>query len=200
MAKGPRNEEIVSFSFCTAVTSVEPRPWYRTVTASYPFISDSSRQKYKDAAKLPCDTSSSPRKRKSNRNKGLSFPYPKGNMASELTLLTFTTVVESVRLFLGKKGNLTEQSTTVLLSMLLTVPSALSSFYFLLWQTYVLRLDMRLRSKPNLRMCPLERSAVPPPRYSGKIDIWVLQGAPGLVFPCSKLHFRSSVREDKNTM
>lgn len=76
--------------------------------------------------------------------KGLSFPYPKGNMASELTLLAFTTIVESVRLFLGKKGNLTERSTSVLLSILLTVPSSLSAFYFLLWQTYVLRLDVVL--------------------------------------------------------
>ncbi|EEC18715.1 transmembrane protein, putative [Ixodes scapularis] len=76
--------------------------------------------------------------------KGMSLPYPKGNMASEVCLLTFTTVVESVRLSLGKRGNLTERSPCVLLSLLLTVPAALSSVYFLLWQTYVLRLDVVL--------------------------------------------------------
>lgn len=32
----------------------------------------------------------------------------------------------------------------MLLSLLLTVPAALSSVYFLLWQTYVLRLDVVL--------------------------------------------------------
>ncbi|KAH7933447.1 hypothetical protein HPB49_012568 [Dermacentor silvarum] len=57
--------------------------------------------------------------------KGLSFPYPSGNMASEVCLLAFLTVIESVRVSL----------------VVLTVPSILGALYFLLWQTYVLRLD-----------------------------------------------------------
>lgn len=74
----------------------------------------------------------------------MSFPYPRGNMATEVCLLTFTTVVESVRLSLGKRGNLTERGPCVLLSLLLTVPAALSAIYFLRWQTYVLRIDVIL--------------------------------------------------------
>ncbi|XP_077528878.1 transmembrane protein 216-like isoform X2 [Haemaphysalis longicornis] len=37
--------------------------------------------------------------------KGLSFPYPSGNMASEVCLLAFLTVVENVRLTLASVGN-----------------------------------------------------------------------------------------------
>ncbi|XP_070383034.1 transmembrane protein 216-like [Dermacentor albipictus] len=73
--------------------------------------------------------------------KGLSFPYPSGNMASEVCLLAFLTVIESVRISLGKRGNLTERSPCLALSVVLTVPSVLGALYFLLWQTYVLRLD-----------------------------------------------------------
>ncbi|XP_037525494.2 transmembrane protein 80 [Rhipicephalus sanguineus] len=62
-------------------------------------------------------------------------------MASEVCLLAFLTVVESVRISLGKRGNLTERSPCLALSVVLTVPSVLGALYFLLWQTYVLRLD-----------------------------------------------------------
>ncbi|KAK8756574.1 hypothetical protein V5799_000728 [Amblyomma americanum] len=61
-------------------------------------------------------------------------------MASELCLLAFLTVVESVRLSLGKRGNLVG-GPCLALSLLLSVPSVLGALYFLLWQTYVLRLD-----------------------------------------------------------
>lgn len=76
--------------------------------------------------------------------KGLSFPYPSGNMASEVCLLAFLTVVENVRLTLGKRGNLTERSPCLVLSLVLTVPAVLGAVYFLVWQTYVLRLDLVL--------------------------------------------------------
>ncbi|KAH9379779.1 hypothetical protein HPB48_020421 [Haemaphysalis longicornis] len=76
--------------------------------------------------------------------KRLSFPYPSGNMASEVCLLAFLTVVENVRLTLGKRGNLTERSPCLVLSLVLTVPAVLGAVYFLVWQTYVLRLDLVL--------------------------------------------------------
>lgn len=76
--------------------------------------------------------------------KGLSFPYPSGNMASEVCLLAFLTVIENVRLTLGKRGNLTERSPCLVLSLVLTVPAVLGAVYFLVWQTYVLRLDLVL--------------------------------------------------------
>lgn len=81
--------------------------------------------------------------------KGLSLPYPSGNMASELCLLAFLTVVESVRLSLGKRGNLVG-GPCLALSLLLSVPSALGALYFLLWQTYVLRLDWLLAAAQAL--------------------------------------------------
>ncbi|XP_067123131.1 transmembrane protein 216-like [Centruroides vittatus] len=76
--------------------------------------------------------------------KGVVFPYPKGYLASEIVLLFLTAILEYCRLFLGKKGNLTETSYSVILSILLTVPAILGVVHFLEWQTYVLKLDVIL--------------------------------------------------------
>lgn len=78
--------------------------------------------------------------------KGETLPYPRRNLASEIVLLIALLIVECIRNFFGQKGNLTEQMSSVVVSLVLTVPCLLTVIYFLLWQTYVLRLDIILSS------------------------------------------------------
>ena len=44
----------------------------------------------------------------------------------------------------GQKGNLTERTIGVILSLLFTLPSLFGVLYLLLWQTYVLRAEVIL--------------------------------------------------------
>merc|ERR1711915_501067 len=66
------------------------------------------------------------------------LPYPKGNIVAEVFLMLFLVGTESVRIFMGKKGNLIEQIMPLALSIIFTAPSVLAVLYLLLWQTYVL--------------------------------------------------------------
>ena len=70
------------------------------------------------------------------------LPYPPVNLASELALLVLLAAAEAARLFLSRRGNLTQRVLPLLLAALLAVPSSLAVCYFLLWQTYVLRLEL----------------------------------------------------------
>ena len=72
------------------------------------------------------------------------LPYPAVNLASELALLLLLAGAEAARLFLSRRGNLTQRVLPLLLAAVLAVPSALAVCYFLLWQTYVLRLELVL--------------------------------------------------------
>ncbi|GFR00880.1 uncharacterized protein TNCT_457341 [Trichonephila clavata] len=74
------------------------------------------------------------------------FVYPSGNLLFEIALLLFLFGIESMRNFLGKKGNLTERLLSVVLSLLLTVPVACGICYFLWFQTYVLKIDIIMSS------------------------------------------------------
>ncbi|GBN01454.1 hypothetical protein AVEN_259010-1 [Araneus ventricosus] len=74
--------------------------------------------------------------------KKIFFVYPTGNLLFEIALLVFLFGIESVRNFLGKKGNLTERLLSVVLSLLLTIPVACGICYFLWFQTYVLKVDL----------------------------------------------------------
>lgn len=47
-------------------------------------------------------------------------------------------------LFLAQKGNLTERIVGVVISILLSIPAVLGALYLILWQTYVLRVDVIL--------------------------------------------------------
>lgn len=69
------------------------------------------------------------------------YLYPIGNFLSEFFLLFILTGIESIRIFIGKKGNLTERPFSIILSLLLTVPVTSGVLYFFWWQTYVLMLD-----------------------------------------------------------
>ncbi|XP_023988873.1 transmembrane protein 216 isoform X2 [Physeter macrocephalus] len=49
--------------------------------------------------------------------------------------------IEVIRLFFGTKGNLCQRKMPLGISMALTFPSAMMASYYLLLQTYVLRLE-----------------------------------------------------------
>ena len=74
------------------------------------------------------------------------LPYPRGNIVAEVFLMTFFVGTESVRIFMGKKGNLMEQIMPLALSIVFAAPSVLALLYLLLWQTYVLRIEVVLIS------------------------------------------------------
>merc|ERR1712062_902862 len=59
--------------------------------------------------------------------KYIVLPFPHGTLASELILLTFLTLLESIRLFVA-----------------LYVPGILGVLYFLIWQAYILRIELIL--------------------------------------------------------
>lgn len=44
----------------------------------------------------------------------------------------------------AQKGNLTERIVGVVISILLSIPAVLGALYLILWQTYVLRVDVIL--------------------------------------------------------
>nr|CAB3267072.1 transmembrane protein 216-like [Phallusia mammillata] len=70
--------------------------------------------------------------------------YPSQTLGIDLGLLFVLTFLEMLRLFVGCKGNLTERTLTSLFSVFLLAVSAALVVYFLLWQTFVLRIDLVL--------------------------------------------------------
>jgi len=74
--------------------------------------------------------------------KTLTLPYPTGNIVSEVFLLVFFALIEYGRIESGERGNLTEKLSYVLASLVLQVPSCVVLVYWLLWQTYVLRVEV----------------------------------------------------------
>merc|ERR1711972_905400 len=74
--------------------------------------------------------------------KAILLPYPTGVLFSEVLFVLLLAVVEAARLLSGWKGNLTESPGSVGVSLALVVPSVLGVLYLLLWQSYVLRLEV----------------------------------------------------------
>ncbi|XP_056382989.1 transmembrane protein 80 isoform X2 [Hyla sarda] len=70
------------------------------------------------------------------------FSYPDSNLALDLGLLFFMAILESVRLYLGTMGNLTEGELPLGSSLFFTVGNVMLSVYFLIWETYILRADV----------------------------------------------------------
>ncbi|XP_069660151.1 transmembrane protein 80 [Haliaeetus albicilla] len=70
------------------------------------------------------------------------FSYPDDFLAPDLALLFIMAILEVLRLYLGSKGNLTEEEAPLGLSLVITVGSVILSVYFLVWQTYVLKADV----------------------------------------------------------
>ncbi|KAK1116628.1 hypothetical protein QLX08_003150 [Tetragonisca angustula] len=79
--------------------------------------------------------------------KAANLPSPGTNTTlAEFALLFFLIITEGARIYLGRKGNLTEHGLPILIGVILTVPSSLATLYFLIWQHYVLRLEVILCS------------------------------------------------------
>ena len=73
--------------------------------------------------------------------KGISFPYPADALGWEISFLFLWAPTEYARLFLGSKGNLTEQQWSVGLSLALSLFTLVLHIYYLLLQVFVLRID-----------------------------------------------------------
>ncbi|NWX19183.1 TMM80 protein, partial [Aegotheles bennettii] len=70
------------------------------------------------------------------------FSYPDNFLAPDLIWLFIMALLEVLRLYLGSKGNLTEEEAPLGLSLAITGGSVILSLYFLVWQTYVLKADV----------------------------------------------------------
>ncbi|KAM9832982.1 transmembrane protein 216 [Syngnathus typhle] len=76
--------------------------------------------------------------------KGLLLPYPTSNLILDVVLLVLFLGLEILRIFYGWKGNLCEHAVTTAVSLFLLLPCITLSVYFLLLQTFVLRLEFLL--------------------------------------------------------
>lgn len=72
------------------------------------------------------------------------LPYPGSYLTCDIILITFTFVLEFFRIDLSRSGNLTEKQLPIIVSIPLGICSVLGSVYILLWQTYVLRIELIL--------------------------------------------------------
>uniref|UniRef100_A0A3B3R2A0 Transmembrane protein 216 n=1 Tax=Paramormyrops kingsleyae TaxID=1676925 RepID=A0A3B3R2A0_9TELE len=78
--------------------------------------------------------------------KGILLPYPPANLILDIVLLFLFLGLETLRIFYGQKGNLCQQSLSLVVSMGVLVPCAVLSVYYLLLQTFVLRLEVTLNA------------------------------------------------------
>ena len=78
--------------------------------------------------------------------KGLLLPYPTANLVLDVVMLLLYLGIEVIRLFFGTKGNLCQRKMPLGISVALTFPSAMMASYYLLLQTYVLRLEAIMNS------------------------------------------------------
>ncbi|XP_038620154.1 transmembrane protein 138 isoform X1 [Tachyglossus aculeatus] len=73
--------------------------------------------------------------------KGLLLPYPVANLILDVMMLFLYLGIEVIRIFFGSKGNLCQRMLPLGISLALTFPAAMMASYYLLLQTYVLRLE-----------------------------------------------------------
>ncbi|NXS67554.1 TM216 protein, partial [Pandion haliaetus] len=76
----------------------------------------------------------------------LLLPYPFTNLALDVVLLFLYLGTEATRIFFGSKGNLCQRKVPLSISLALTVPAAVMAAYYLLLQTYALRLEAILNA------------------------------------------------------
>ncbi|KAJ8315020.1 hypothetical protein KUTeg_007170 [Tegillarca granosa] len=76
--------------------------------------------------------------------KGETLPYAENVLPAEVILVFILAGIEALRIFFAQKGNLTERIPGVVVSILLSIPAILGAIFLLLWQTYVLRIDVIL--------------------------------------------------------
>ncbi|XP_075993595.1 transmembrane protein 216 isoform X1 [Genypterus blacodes] len=76
--------------------------------------------------------------------KGISLPYPSDNLILDVVLLVIFLGLETLRIFYGWKGNVCERVLSSAVSLLVLLPCAALAVYYLLLQTFVLRLEFIL--------------------------------------------------------
>ncbi|XP_068026200.1 transmembrane protein 216 isoform X3 [Melanerpes formicivorus] len=76
----------------------------------------------------------------------LLLPYPYTNLVLDVVLLFLYLSTEATRIFFGSKGNLCQRRVPLSISLALTVPAAVLATYYLLLQTYALRLEAILNA------------------------------------------------------
>ncbi|XP_029368047.1 transmembrane protein 216 isoform X1 [Echeneis naucrates] len=75
---------------------------------------------------------------------GVLLPYPSNNLVLDVVLLVIFLGLETLRIFYGWKGNLCERSLALCASLFMLFPCAALAVYYLLLQTFVLRLEFIL--------------------------------------------------------
>ncbi|XP_027864388.1 transmembrane protein 216 [Xiphophorus couchianus] len=76
--------------------------------------------------------------------KGILLPYPADNLVLDVVLLLLFLALETLRIFYGWKGNLCERSLSSCVSLFILFPCTALAVYYLLLQTFVLRLEFIL--------------------------------------------------------
>ncbi|KAM3146568.1 hypothetical protein pb186bvf_001537 [Paramecium bursaria] len=73
--------------------------------------------------------------------KGYALYYPQNNVGIEVFLMFLLIVMQFARLYMGRLGNLTEQSSYLLWFFILSLPCILFFIYFITLQTYIIILE-----------------------------------------------------------
>jgi len=79
--------------------------------------------------------------------KGTNLPYPdelRDMLGLEVAIIFLLAIIEYARIFLGTKGNKTEQAGPLVMSLVLCLPALTGFAYFLRLQIYVTRADLVL--------------------------------------------------------
>ncbi|XP_068181543.1 transmembrane protein 216 isoform X2 [Antennarius striatus] len=76
--------------------------------------------------------------------KGILLPYPSHTLVLDVVLLLLFLGLETLRIFYGWRGNLCERSLASCVSLFLLGACASLAIYYLLLQTFVLRLEVVL--------------------------------------------------------
>jgi transmembrane protein 216 len=74
------------------------------------------------------------------------FFYPSSYLLCDLLVLISTCLLEMIRLRIGKEGNLTEGQLHILMCLFLTVSATMGTVYVVVWQTYLLNIELILAS------------------------------------------------------
>ncbi|XP_059831588.1 transmembrane protein 216-like isoform X4 [Hypanus sabinus] len=78
--------------------------------------------------------------------KSLLLPYNPANLVLDLVMLFLYLGVEVIRIFFGSKGNLSQRKVPLTISLVLLGPSTIMAIYYMLLQTYVLRLEVTINA------------------------------------------------------
>ncbi|XP_068459590.1 transmembrane protein 80-like [Clinocottus analis] len=78
--------------------------------------------------------------------KSLVLTYPTDALVYEVCLLFLLAGLEFLHVFSGVRGHLTENEGLILMNLIITGTTTLLTVYFLVWQTYVMWVDVILSS------------------------------------------------------